>query len=269
MASSVNADSANVAALANDVKPNVGAPSPMQLYVALAKDSTNASYATRAGSATDSTKLPLAGGTMNSSAQILMTGRRVTPAAMYYSGGLQVREAAFAGTSDGYIGMAPQIGFHWGGRVASSLALGSDNKFYQVTNGGSVNALATESYVNSKVSSANNWNTVQTVNYTLLSGASLSTWFSLASVRNIYGYHVKKADILFWSNSYDNGQDVGGQSAYLTENGVVVAQHYNMGSWNTVHNAQIVTLYPDKSYYVYSRLVRGTATQIRIIRIYY
>ena len=175
----------------------------MQLYVALAKDSTNASYATRAGSATDSTKLPLAGGTMNSSAQILMTGRRVTPAAMYYSGGLQVREAAFAGTSDGYIGMAPQIGFHWGGRVASSLALGSDNKFYQVTNGGSVNALATESYVNSKVSSG------RTVTTSWSNGTS---WYRLWSdgwieQGGIYYYSVgapEKAATVYFNKYFSN-----------------------------------------------------------------
>ena len=196
MASSVNADSANVAALANDVKPNVGAPSPMQLYVALAKDSTNASYATRAGSATDSTKLPLAGGTMNSSAQILMTGRRVTPAAMYYSGGLQVREAAFAGTSDGYIGMAPQIGFHWGGRVASSLALGSDNKFYQVTNGGSVNALATESYVNSKVSSGGSARVIST-------GRSGLNWYRVWSDGfKEQGYYLSSVSCNYWPTVY-------------------------------------------------------------------
>ena len=210
MASSVNADSANVAALANDVKPNVGAPSPMQLYVALAKDSTNASYATRAGSATDSTKLPLAGGTMNSSAQILMTGRRVTPAAMYYSGGLQVREAAFAGTSDGYIGMAPQIGFHWGGRVASSLALGSDNKFYQVTNGGSVNALATESYVNSKVSS----------------GGSMTPIYGSRMARSINtNYTASSNGYVVINGTYGGGDHWASPIARIYVNGFMVTQN--------------------------------------------
>ena len=160
MASSVNADSANVAALANNVKPNVGAPSPMQLYVALAKDSTNAAYATRAGSATDSTKLPLAGGTLRG---LLYANRGISASATgssMWNGWNQVyrvstgSHGAFHNPSGGaFVGLHNNSTIYFG----RSSSYWSGQYYGYINSGGFYDAgwnrLATESYVNSKVSS--------------------------------------------------------------------------------------------------------------------
>lgn len=53
-----------------------------------------------------------------------------------FNGAIEIREAGLVTTSQSAITYAPKIGFHWGGRVASALALHSDNYFYRISNGG-------------------------------------------------------------------------------------------------------------------------------------
>lgn len=53
-----------------------------------------------------------------------------------FNGAIEIREAGLVTTSQSAITYAPKIGFHWGGRVASALALHSDNYFYRVSNNG-------------------------------------------------------------------------------------------------------------------------------------
>ena len=48
----------------------------------------------------------------------------------YYTGGLEVRESNYVGSSQSSFNYAPRIGFHWGGRVASTLSLHTDGIFY-------------------------------------------------------------------------------------------------------------------------------------------
>ena len=150
MASSVNADSANVAALANDVKPNVGAPSPMQLYVALAKDSTNASnagYATSSGSANRASSA----GTSDTAKGLSITGFGNSNLTFYQtSASVQGSVSDWAsyimanhGSGASYYNQTLRLPF-WGAPQIGRLENGA-NRGWQT--------LATESYVNSKVSS--------------------------------------------------------------------------------------------------------------------
>lgn len=48
----------------------------------------------------------------------------------YSNSAIEIREAGLVTTNQSAIGYAPRIGFHWGGRVAASLALHSDGAFY-------------------------------------------------------------------------------------------------------------------------------------------
>ena len=150
VASSVNADSANVAALANDVKPNVGAPSPMQLYVALAKDSTNASnagYATSSGSANRASSA----GTSDTAKGLSITGFGNSNLTFYQtSASVQGSVSDWAsyimanhGSGASYYNQTLRLPF-WGAPQIGRLENGA-NRGWQT--------LATESYVNSKVSS--------------------------------------------------------------------------------------------------------------------
>jgi hypothetical protein len=47
--------------------------------------------------------------------------------ALYYDSALEIRERSFAGALTTSFNNAPRMTFHWGGRVAMQLALGSDN----------------------------------------------------------------------------------------------------------------------------------------------
>lgn len=53
-----------------------------------------------------------------------------TAANRYAGGGLQIREQGLVAAAQSDIGYAPSIGFHWGGRVGSTLCLHSDGNFY-------------------------------------------------------------------------------------------------------------------------------------------
>jgi hypothetical protein len=53
-----------------------------------------------------------------------------------YGNAVQVREAGLAGAGTGANSEAPRLGFHWSGRVASSIMLGTDGDFYFYDNPG-------------------------------------------------------------------------------------------------------------------------------------
>jgi hypothetical protein len=55
---------------------------------------------------------------------------QATPASRYHSAALEIREAGGVTSAQSDIGYAPRIGFHWGGRVAASLAFHSNGAFY-------------------------------------------------------------------------------------------------------------------------------------------
>ena len=59
---------------------------------------------------------------------------------LYANGGIEIREAGLCTTTQSALNYGPTLGFHWGGRVAHSLTLGSDGVLYHYNNGG---ALAT------------------------------------------------------------------------------------------------------------------------------
>ena len=53
-----------------------------------------------------------------------------TPSSRYNQSALEIRENDLVGSAQTDIGYAPTIGFHWSGRIASTLAFGSDGIFY-------------------------------------------------------------------------------------------------------------------------------------------
>jgi hypothetical protein len=75
--------------------------------------------------ATDSSKLPLAGGTMNTGAQIYIA----TSASGEYGGALQIRERGYVGSNQSSFDFAPSISFHWGNRNVQRFGVRSDGLF--------------------------------------------------------------------------------------------------------------------------------------------
>ena len=55
---------------------------------------------------------------------------QATASSRYHSSALEIREAGGVTSNQSDIGYAPRIGFHWGGRVAASLAFHSNGAFY-------------------------------------------------------------------------------------------------------------------------------------------
>lgn len=53
-----------------------------------------------------------------------------TAASRYNNSALEIRENGLVGNAQSVIGYAPTIGFHWSGRIASTLAFHSDGRFY-------------------------------------------------------------------------------------------------------------------------------------------
>ena len=193
VASSVNADSANVAALANDVKPNVGAPSPMQLYVALAKDSTNASnagYATSSGSANRASSA----GTSDTAKGLSITGFGNSNLTFYQtSASVQGSVSDWAsyimanhGSGASYYNQTLRLPF-WGAPQIGRLENGA-NRGWQT--------LATESYVNSKVSSGGSARVIST-------GRSGLNWYRVWSDGfKEQGYYLSSVSCNYWPTVY-------------------------------------------------------------------
>lgn len=97
------------------------------------------------GNATSATKLATArnifGRSFNGEADIAGKGTfygsyNSTANSRYSTAALEIRENGLVGTAQTDIAYAPQIGFHWSGKVAGQLALGSDAKFRFITQGG-------------------------------------------------------------------------------------------------------------------------------------
>ena len=125
--------------------------------------------------------------------------------------------------------------------------------------------MATEAFVSEEIKNSTSLTGVpETVNRVLVNAANFTYNFNLDTIKNIYGSDVKKADLLFFSSSYDNH----GGAAYVLENGTYVAYYQSRGSWNDSIHGQLFTVYPGKSYTAYSRLVRGYYTQIVVRHVY-
>ena len=207
MASSVNADSANVAALANDVKPNVGAPSPMQLYVALAKDSTNASnagYATSSGSANRASSA----GTSDTAKGLSITGFGNSNLTFYQtSASVQGSVSDWAsyimanhGSGASYYNQTLRLPF-WGAPQIGRLENGA-NRGWQT--------LATESYVNSKVSS----------------GGSMTPIYGSRMARSINtNYTASSNGYVVINGTYGGGDHWASPIARIYVNGFMVTQN--------------------------------------------
>jgi hypothetical protein len=70
-------------------------------------------------------------GSGNVAGKALVYGTRVATAGdRYYYGALEIRENGLVEDKQTDISYAPTIGFHWGGKAAGTIALGSDAKFY-------------------------------------------------------------------------------------------------------------------------------------------
>lgn len=102
------------------------------------------------GNAASATKLQTArtifgqsfNGTSNVAGKALVYGSyNATVNARYSTAALEIRENGLVTTNQSDIAYAPQIGFHWGGRVAGQLALGSDAKFRFIKQDGSTATL--------------------------------------------------------------------------------------------------------------------------------
>jgi len=64
------------------------------------------------------------------------TGIYASTTGTAYSAAVCVREASLLGAGDGTSAYAPRLGFHWGGRIASSISMESDGHFYFNSNSG-------------------------------------------------------------------------------------------------------------------------------------
>lgn len=80
------------------------------------------------GQTLDQRFIPRTGGYMSGRLQQLR-GTYVAAANRYTNGALEIRENDMVAGAQSDIGYAPQIGFHWAGRVGATLALNSDGAF--------------------------------------------------------------------------------------------------------------------------------------------
>lgn len=81
-----------------------------------------------------------------------------TPGHRYMNSALEIRESGLIGASQTDIGYAPSLGFHWGGRVAATLAMSSGGEFQFInqTGTGYSNVIAGNVLVGSAQSSSAN-----------------------------------------------------------------------------------------------------------------
>lgn len=78
--------------------------------------------------------------TIDAAQNTLINVRHILPAGHvagdYSNAAIEVRESAFAGAADGAYYYAPRISFHWSGRVASQIGMGSDGVIRTFNNPG-------------------------------------------------------------------------------------------------------------------------------------
>ena len=78
----------------------------------------------------------------------------------YSSAAIEVRERNFAGAQDDTWSTAPRIGFHWGGRVASQIALASNGRIHILNDPGTANeAFQAAIIYSSGYGDSTQWNT--------------------------------------------------------------------------------------------------------------
>ena len=84
-------------------------------------------------------------GTNSMTGNLNMGGKRIhtiagtytsTAANRFSNSALEIRENGLVGSAQSDIGYAPTIGFHWGGRIAATLAFGSDGTFNFINQAG-------------------------------------------------------------------------------------------------------------------------------------
>ena len=81
----------------------------------------------------------------------------------YSTGALEIRENGLVGTAQTDIAYAPQIGFHWSGRVAGQLALGSDAKFRFIKQDGNTATLIAA--LEGNAATASKWAAARTITH--------------------------------------------------------------------------------------------------------
>lgn len=112
-----------------------------------------------------------------------------TPSSRYNQSALEIRENDLVGSAQTDIGYAPTIGFHWSGKIASTLAFGSDGIFYFLKQDGISRAIidgflpGTSHGDNTADFSSYSWHKIAEVN---LINAWRDAWIDLL-VTNGYG----------------------------------------------------------------------------------
>jgi hypothetical protein len=94
-------------------------------------------YASTAGSSTDSSKLPLIGGTTSGTVQMYVNDT----SGSYSTRAIELREVGLVTTSQTSANYAPSIGFHWGGFAQTQIALLSNGNLVIRTDGNNGNAI--------------------------------------------------------------------------------------------------------------------------------
>ena len=99
-----------------------------------------------------------------------------TATSRYSNAALEIREAGGVTSNQSAIGYAPRIGFHWGGRVAGSLALHSDGAFYfrNQNDSGQANVYGNTFYgaLSGNATTATTLQTSRTINGTSFNGSA-------------------------------------------------------------------------------------------------
>lgn len=163
-------------------------------------------------------------GTQNVVGQALVYGSYSAAAIKYTTGGIQVREVGLVGSAQSDILYGPSIGFHWAGRVGSSITMDSNGNFilYNQEYNGYRNLYAGAITASGNVTApsfyASNWfrSTGQTGWYNGTYGGGMnmtdSTWIRLYGGKSFYaGNGIIRTDYLFdrqgyagtsWNNGY-------------------------------------------------------------------
>lgn len=125
-------------------------------------------------------------GTQNVVGQALVCGTyNATASNRYTNGALQIRENGQVGSAQTDLGYAPAIGFHWLGKTAGTVALGSDSIFHFLTQAWAKATI--DANVNGNATSASTATELTTARalQVSLSGTSAPTFNGTADVKNI------------------------------------------------------------------------------------
>lgn len=112
-----------------------------------------------------------------------------TASSRYTNGALEVRENGLVGSAQSDIGYAPQLGFHWSGRIAATLAMSSSGEFQFINQAGTgysnVRGGTFYGALSGNATTATTLQTTRTINGTSFNGSANITTANWGTARTL------------------------------------------------------------------------------------